>query len=242
MDAAVDYVCLAAGKGTRLGRLGSYLQKCMYPVGLRPFLELSIDNLLAAGADPARDRLTLVVGHLAEQVRAYFGDEHRGLRIRYLEQREQLGTAHALHLVHEALRPEAPVLVWLADLYAPPGLFAAVRDHPERNVLTLGPGHADERRDVRVATEGERVVSTFRSEGELSDIGLWKLAPEVLAQMLARRAGEYRLLASLQHALDGGARVGWVEAERWIHLGGTQPSPEANVRSVIAELLALEAA
>lgn len=238
----MDIVCLAAGKGTRLGRLGRYLQKCMYPVGLRPFLELSIDNLLASGADPARDRLTLVVGHLAEQVRAYFGDAHRGLPIRYLEQREQLGTAHALHLVHEALRPSEPVLVWLADLYAPPELFAAVRDHPERNVLTLGPGHEDERRDVRVATDGARVVSTFRGEGSLSDIGLWKLAPEVLARMLARRegGGEYRLLASLQHALDGGARVGWVEAERWIHLGGTLPTPEANVRAVVAELQALE--
>lgn len=29
-------VCLAAGKGTRMGRLSSYLQKCMYPIdGLR---------------------------------------------------------------------------------------------------------------------------------------------------------------------------------------------------------------
>jgi NDP-sugar pyrophosphorylase family protein len=236
----MDIVCLAAGKGTRLGRLGHYLQKCMYPVGLRPFLELSIDSLLAGGADPTADRLTLVVGHHAEQVRTYFGDKHRGLPIRYLEQREQLGTAHALHLVYETLHPEEPVLVWLADLYVPAALFAAARTHPERNLLTLGPGHEGERRDVRVATDGVRVVSTFRGEGMLSDIGLWKLAPEVLAQMLARREGEYRLLASLQHAIERGVRVGWIEADRWIHLGGTLPTPEANVRAVIAELLALE--
>jgi NDP-sugar pyrophosphorylase family protein len=236
----MEVICLAAGKGTRMGNLGRYLQKCMYPVGLRPFLELSIDNLIASGIDPARDRLTLVVGHLAEQVRDYFGTEHRGLEIGYLEKREQLGTAHALHLVQERLQPSDPVVVWLADLYVPPPLFAAIRTHPERNVLTLGPGHERERRDVRVATDGELVTSTFRSEGTLSDIGLWKLAPDTLQRMLDRREGEYRLLASLQHAIDRGARVGWIEADRWIHLGGTAPTPEANVRAVVAELLALE--
>ena len=26
------FICLAAGKGTRMGRLSSYLQKCMYPL------------------------------------------------------------------------------------------------------------------------------------------------------------------------------------------------------------------
>lgn len=62
----MDFVCLAAGQGTRLGRLGSYLQKCMYPVGLKPFLEHTLEQLVACRTGQlADDRLTLVVGHLA---------------------------------------------------------------------------------------------------------------------------------------------------------------------------------
>lgn len=237
----MEFVCLAAGKGTRLGELGRYLQKCMYPIGLRPFLELSIDNLMRSGAvDCERDRLTLVVGHHGDQVRAYFGSDYQGLAIGYLEQRELLGTAHALHLAQQTLRPRAPVVAWLADLYVPSELFAAIREHPENDVLTLADGHGGESSDIRVSIEGAYVTRSFHGEGALSDIGLWKLSPEVLAQMLVRRGREYRLLASLQRAIEQGAQVGYLRAAAWLHLGGTVPTPEANVRAVVGRLLALE--
>lgn len=239
----MEFVCLAAGKGSRLGELGRYLQKCMYPVGVRPFLEWSLHNLLHSGAvDPAGDRLTLVIGHHGEQVRAYFGSEYQGLTLGYLEQRELLGTAHALHLAAEALRPNEPVIAWLADLYVPSALFAAIRAHPGGDVLTLGPGHERDSADIRIATEGARVTRSFRGDGELSDIGLWKFSPPMLRGMLARRDGEYRVLASVQAAIERGARVGFLTANEWIHLGGTVPSPEANVRTVVGRLLALERA
>ncbi len=237
----MDYVCLAAGKGTRFGRLGDYLQKCMYPVGLRPFLEFSVRNLLQSRhLDPARDRLILVVGHHAEQVRNYFGEAYEGLKLEYLQQPQALGTGHALHLVTEAYEPRQPLTVWLADLYVPTTLFERVYTHPEDNVQTLAPGPEDENAKVRVTTEGERVVKAWCGEGEY-DIGLWKLSPEVLRDMTLRTGGEVRVLPNLQKAVERGERVGFVKAERWLHLGGTQPSAEANVREVVARVLELGA-
>ena len=100
----MDFVCLAAGKGTRFGALGRYLQKCMLPVALTPFLEYTVRNLRRNPAcDPERDRLLVLVGHRGEQVRAYFGDAYEGLPIRYLEQGEARGTGHALATVAAAL-------------------------------------------------------------------------------------------------------------------------------------------
>ena len=127
----MEYVCLAAGKGTRFGLLGRYLQKCMYPVGLTPFVAYTVKNLIRSRAvDLSRDRLTFVVGHHAEQVQRYFGPCFEGLTIHYVEQLEQLGTGHALHLVSQTLQPTQPVVAWLADLYVPTALFEQLHAHP----------------------------------------------------------------------------------------------------------------
>ena len=234
----MDYVCLAAGKGTRFGHLGDYLQKCMYPVGLRPFLEFSIHNLIQSRHVNKEDRLILVVGHHAEQVRRYFGEVYEGLKLEYLTQSQALGTGHALHLVWETYRPTQPVIVWLADLFVPTSLFERVFDHPEANVQTLAAGPEDENPRVRVTTEGDRVTKAWCGAGDY-DIGLWKLSPETLQNMTVRTGDEVRVLPNLERAVQGGARVGFVGAEEWLHLGGTKPSPEANVREVVSRVLEL---
>jgi UDP-N-acetylglucosamine diphosphorylase / glucose-1-phosphate thymidylyltransferase / UDP-N-acetylgalactosamine diphosphorylase / glucosamine-1-phosphate N-acetyltransferase / galactosamine-1-phosphate N-acetyltransferase len=237
----MDLICLAAGAGTRMGRLGGYLQKCMYPVGLRPFLAHALGQVLASDAvDPARDRLALVVGHLAEQVRGYFGGAVDGLPIVYVEQAERLGTGHALALAAGALRPTAPVIGWQADLFPTTAMVDAVARHPAPNVVTLGPGHEGESDRLRATVEGDRVARVWDGDGDLFDVGLWKLAPAVLGRMTEVRAekGEYRMLPNLQRSLDDGAEVGYVVADAWIHLGGTLPTAEANVRDVVRRVWA----
>lgn len=237
----MEYVCLAAGKGTRFGDLGRYLQKCMYPVGLRPFLELSVRNLVRSSMlDVNRDRLVLVVGHFQEQVRTYFGERYEGLKICYVEQPQRLGTGHALHLAYEAVQPTEPVIAWLADLYVPTDLFEALQRHGVANVQTLGPGYDEEKPDLRVSVLGDRVVKAWQGEGDHFDIGLWKLSPAVLSLMTAQRHGEYRMMPNLQLALEKGHSIGFIKTDEWLHLGGTQPSPEKNVRTVVARVLELE--
>lgn len=242
-------MCLAAGAGTRFGRLGTYLQKCMYPVGLRPFVAYSVRNLMRSrGFDPNRDRLTFVVGHHAEQVRAYFGDAWGDdadadpapvrVRVRYVEQAEQLGTGHALHMAARDLVPDGPIVAWLADLYVPADLFTRIREHPEQNVLAVGPDPHADNPDVAVDLVGDRLVRAWQGSGPNYDIGLWKLGREALAAMLGRRLDEYRALPSLQRLIDEErAEVGWVQADAWIHLGGTAPTVERNVRSVVGTIM-----
>lgn len=239
----MEYLCLAAGKGTRFGALGRYLQKCMYPVGLTPFVELSLRNLRAHLADDApRHRVTFVIGHLGEQLRAYFGDDYDGLPLRYLEQGSAGGTGHALLRAHEALRPDAPVTAWLADLYVPRALFAAVDACATPDVVALAPAGDDDNASVRVTTDGDeaddpgRVRRIWYGDGPLADIGLWRFAPEVLASMTEPTGDEIRALPNLQRLIDAGREVAFVRAEAWLHLGGTAPTPEANVRGVVRAL------
>ncbi len=237
----MNYICLAAGKGTRFGRLGTYLQKCMYPVGLRPFLELSISNLIKTSSiNLNNDQLTLIVGHHAEQLKSYFGTKFEGLSLTYLEQKEQLGTGHALHLAYKELEPNSSVIAWLADMYVPSGLFAAVQLHAFANVQTIGPGHDGEKEDLKVTTSGDTVVKAWQGSEPFYDIGLWKLSPEVLALMTKERHGEYRMVPNLQLAIEKGHKLGFVKHKEWIHLGGTLPTAEQNVLNVISRIFELE--
>ncbi len=237
----MDVVCLAAGKGTRFGRLGRYLQKCMLPIGLTPFVESSVRNLRTAlGDDVGAHRLTFLVGHHGEQLRAYFGDDYDGLQVRYLEQGEAGGTGHALAQVARALPPGAPIVVWLGDLYVPVDLFARVLHHPAPDLLTLAPAGIDENASVRITTDGARVTRAWYGDGPLADIGLWKLRPEVMAAMTEATGNEVRALPNLQRQIEAGLEVAWIEADAWIHLGGTEPTPEANVLEVARRVLELD--
>jgi hypothetical protein len=58
-----------------------------------------------------------------------------------------------------------------------------------------------------------------------------------MAEVRAEK-GEYRMLPNLQRCLDDGAEVGHVVCDAWIHLGGTLPTPEANVRDVVRRVWA----
>ncbi|MEM7736016.1 MAG: NTP transferase domain-containing protein [Deinococcota bacterium] len=235
----MNYLCLAAGKGTRMGSLGSYLQKCMYPVNLRPFVEYSLRNLLAT-ADVTNDQITFIVGHHQEQLRRYFGEVFEGLKINYLEQPEQLGTAHAIYTAHEHMHFTSPIVIWLADLYVPSTLFAEAIKHPWDNLQTLAPGHEDEKDNLKATVDRSgkvaSVTKAWCGQDDLYDIGLWKLSPDVLDMMLSRREGEYRVLPNLQHAIDHGQQIAAVVADEWIHLGGVTPTAEENVHQVVKRL------
>src|SRR5512136_2312849 len=84
---------LAAGEGTRLRPLTSNIPKPLLLVAGRPFMSHVLEAL--ANMD-VRD-IFILVGWKANKIKEYYGDGSRlGLRIRYLEQRERMGTAHAI--------------------------------------------------------------------------------------------------------------------------------------------------
>jgi NDP-sugar pyrophosphorylase family protein len=99
-------VILAGGKGTRLRPYTVTLPKPLVPVGDRPVLEIILGQLRAAGVR----RVTLAVNHLAELLRAYFGDGRKfGLAIDYSLEQEPLGTIGPLRMVPD-LAPQFLVM------------------------------------------------------------------------------------------------------------------------------------
>ena len=86
-------VILAAGEGSRMRPLTTTRPKVMLPLAGKPILEHLIRNVKEAGISD----IIIVVGYKEEAIRDYFGDGTAfGVKITYVVQRKQLGTADAL--------------------------------------------------------------------------------------------------------------------------------------------------
>lgn len=85
-------IILAAGKGTRMK---SDLPKVLHPIGGKPMMEHLVNKL----EQMKIDEIIVVVGHKGELIK-----EHLGERVSYVEQAEQLGTAHAVRQCESLLK------------------------------------------------------------------------------------------------------------------------------------------
>jgi mannose-1-phosphate guanylyltransferase len=91
---------LAGGQGTRLRPLTSTIPKPVVPLVGRPFISYMLEWLRNHGVDD----VILGCGHMADGVRGVLGDgEALGIRLRYIEEPEPLGTGGALKFAEDLL-------------------------------------------------------------------------------------------------------------------------------------------
>lgn len=105
-------VILAAGQGKRLRPLTYHIPKPMARIAGKNLLEHNIDKL-----PPEIDEIIFVVGHLGEQIINHFGNEYKGRRIKYVKQKDLLGTGHALHACKDILKDKFLVIMG-DDIYS----------------------------------------------------------------------------------------------------------------------------
>ena len=105
-------VILAAGKGARLRPFSETMPKPILPICNEPLLGYQLRFLKSYGAE----EVIIVIGHLGYTIVNALGDGSRwGVSIRYVEQRETLGLAHALGKLERFI--ESPFMLLLGDIY-----------------------------------------------------------------------------------------------------------------------------
>jgi hypothetical protein len=163
------FVCLAAGRGTRMQPLTNYLHKAMIPFCGMPLLAY---GMLAV---PEGSEIVIVVNYLKDQIASYFGDEFQGRKIRYFEQANPKGTGDALFQFGAAYRPKQPIIVWQADQM----IF-----RQEIEILS------------RTGPNAGIFSDTPRG---LLDLGFWRIEPRTLARLKDSFDGsEHRALPVLE--------------------------------------------
>jgi NDP-sugar pyrophosphorylase family protein len=149
-------ILLAGGKGARLQPFTATFPKPLVPLDDTPVMEILIRQLAHHGV---RD-LTIVTGHLAWLIGAYFGHGERfGVRIQYVEESTPLDTAGCLGLIEQ---PAEQFLVMNGDLLTTLDFARFMAFHrTHQPAVTI----AAYKREVKI----DLGVLTIEEEGRLTD-------------------------------------------------------------------------
>jgi len=133
MSSKYQGVILAAGHGSRMGPFGDEMPKPIAPICNVPLLVYQLEHFKSIGIDD----VILVIGHLGHRIAQVLGDGSAyGVRIRYVEQQQRLGLAHANGQLEAHL--DAPFVLLLGDMYfVPDDLGQLIRIHREHGVAAV---------------------------------------------------------------------------------------------------------
>ena len=204
-------IILLAGLGTRL-RPNTYSKpKPLVQVAGKPVLGHILDSL--AGL-PIQETI-FVVGYLGEQIQKYIADQYPRMKVRFVEQKETKGQAHAIRLAQEFIDQDVLIIfgdtIWETD-------FTRL-DRVKGDGLIYVKEVSDPRR-FGVALLKDGFVTKFVEKpatpiSNLAVVGVyyfraWQRLVKSLDDLIARdikTKGEYFLADAMQLMIEDGARL-----------------------------------
>ncbi len=237
---------LAGGHGTRLRPLTFSGNKHMLPIANQPILSYGLRHLASAGIR----EVGIILGPVTEGIKESIGDG-MGLRlhVRYIEQGEPRGLAHAVLCAREFLGDE-PFVMYLGDNLLQEGVASFVhlyeQSHPDAVVGVTAVPNPGQYGVIELA--GDRVVSIeekpSKPRSNLALIGVYLFSPAIhpiIAGLKPSRRGELEItdaiwqLYQTRHPILVRRVEGW-----WKDTGRPEDLLEANelvLRSMSVEEL-----
>jgi UDP-N-acetylglucosamine diphosphorylase/glucosamine-1-phosphate N-acetyltransferase len=220
-------VILAAGKSTRTYPLTLTRSKCLVKIGNKPIIQHNLENM--AGLV---DEAIIIVGYMKEMIQEFLGKEFLGIKITYMEQKEQLGTAHALLAAEPAIKGRFLAMMG-DDIYYRKSIQSLLS---HENSLLVQKVKDPSRFGVWLTRNG--FISGFAEKpaeflSDLVNCGLYLLHPEIFQEIKGLKKserGEYEL----NEAVNNYAKthpVKCVDAEKgWLSVGYPWDILNANER------------
>jgi UDP-N-acetylglucosamine diphosphorylase / glucose-1-phosphate thymidylyltransferase / UDP-N-acetylgalactosamine diphosphorylase / glucosamine-1-phosphate N-acetyltransferase / galactosamine-1-phosphate N-acetyltransferase len=219
-------VILAAGQGSRLGKLTKDRPKSMLPVLGKPMVVRIMDRLREAGIH----RFVVVVGEHEGAVAAYLSSSwYPNMDLKFSLQTVPTGTVDALLLATPYI--DGPFLLTAVDNLTSPehienliSRFNAADDTIA--TLSLLSATPDEiRRSSGVRIEGERITAIEEKpadpQGAWASIMLYafdKRFLEYLPQVRTSPRGEREIVSAIQASIDDGHLVTYAQTDWRLHL------------------------
>ena len=197
-------VVMAAGEGRRLLPLTERYAKPILPIDGRAVIATLLHELRAAGIE----RVTVVTGHLAEQVEGLLAGFP--LELRFVRQPEPLGSADA---VRRGLQ-DLPALVVAADTVFTAGDVARFATTPGHAIAARRDPPPEPPGRYALGIEDGRVTRVLDDDpaNPLAAAPLWRLAETFEPGLLDELGGPpYELAEAFQRLIDAGETVHGVE-------------------------------
>jgi len=223
---------LAAGEGLRMRPLTSNIPKPLLPVAGKPFLEHNIEALKEAGIKD----LILLVGWRAQRVREHFRDgKDFGVKIEYVEQKERLGTAHAIGMVKDMI--DSAFFCLYGDVVLTKEGVKGVAEHYKKvkgSVMALTT--VDDPRRYGCITVADGVVKDIAEKPEVPEsntinAGAYVLGPEIfeaIAETKKSPRGELEITDSLKILMKKAHIYAHLLKGEWIDVARPWDLLEAN--------------
>ncbi|HQD25250.1 MULTISPECIES: bifunctional sugar-1-phosphate nucleotidylyltransferase/acetyltransferase [Methanoculleus] len=191
-------VVLAAGEGKRMRPLTAQRPKVMLPIANRPMME----HLVLAARDAGITEFIFVVGYYEREIRNHFGDGSAlGVKITYVTQRHQLGTADALRSTAGLVNGKFLLLNGDMVLQSDD-----IRELCNEKAPCVGIHQTDHPKDYGVVTiEGDRITGLEEKSEEpksnLVNAGAYLFEPDIfdlLSEIKISGRGEFELTDALE--------------------------------------------
>ena len=191
------------------------MSKPLLPILNKPLLQHTLDQL----SELPLDEVIIIVGYMKELIQERFGNEYKGLKLRYHEQREQLGTMHALFEIKDHLKDRFLVLNG-DDCYDAKDLSACLN---YRHSLLVKEVQNPERFGIVKVEEGSvRQIVEKPQEyiGNLASIGVYMLDKKIFNYPLDK-AGykEYFIPVALNKLAQDYDLIPVPSQEYWLPIG-----------------------
>ncbi|MEK7575194.1 MAG: nucleotidyltransferase family protein [Patescibacteria group bacterium] len=206
----MQLVILAAGRGKRMKELTENVPKPLLTVLGNNLIELKLAVL-----PKEIDEVIIVTGYLGDKIRQHFGSDFGGRSIRYIEQKELMGTMLALKEAESVLNGRFLVMMG-DDLYSKEDVLSCLK-YPwavlVKKMEERGKGArvlVDKKKHIIDITEGAEL-----DKGTLNNAGMYVLQSEIFKYPLVQiPSGEFGLPQTIARAAKD-FEVTVVESKNW---------------------------
>jgi len=208
-------VILAAGEGKRLRPFTETMPKVMLPVANKPLLEYVFDATRKSGID----EIVVVVGYKKEVIMEYFKD-YKDVKITYVIQDRQLGTAHALLQAKKHIKDSFIVLAG-DNIIDPGSIVKLLKDQSEYSLLIKEHPHPSKYGVVFIENRSiRRIVEKPKEDvGKYISTGIYKLPRSVFTDIeQCTSEGAHALSSVIQSLVDKGKNINTVLAKSWMDI------------------------
>jgi len=208
-------VILAAGEGRRLRPFTETMPKVMIPIANKPVLEYVFDSLKKSGIS----EIILVVGYKKEVIMEYFKN-YKKIKIIYVVQDKQLGTAHALLQAKKHIK-NSFIVVPGDNIIDQKSILKLIQDKSEYSLLIKEHSHPS-KYGVVFIEKGmlRRIVEKPPEEiGKFISTGIYKLPKNIFNDLeKLTKKGIYALSTVIQNLIDDEKSINTIVADSWMDI------------------------